>query len=299
MSKKILIFLIFIIAPVLTGLYLQVRFLSGSPSQNNQTRNISQTTPVEPLKQEEKQEIENKIFKNELLDIPDTSDVSNDTLAKVEQLINSFIPASQSPQVSSQKKQPASSQFQTFLVTRVIDGDTIEIEGGEKVRYIGIDTPETVDPRKPVQFFGKEAAEKNHHLVEGKRVGLQKDISETDKYGRLLRYVWLGESMINLVLVKEGYARVSTYPPDVKYQALFIDAEREAREKGLGLWGNSIPANQNQCLIKGNISSSGEKIYHLPGGEYYDKTVIDESKGERWFCTEEEAQVAGWRKSKL
>lgn len=127
-------------------------------------------------------------------------------------------------------------QTQKVLVTRVIDGDTVEIEGGEKVRYIGIDTPETVDPRKPVQCYGKEASDKNKELVEGKEVKLEKDISETDKYGRLLRYVWLGDILVNEYLVKEGYAQVSTYPPDVKYQDRFLAAQREARENKRGLW---------------------------------------------------------------
>src|SRR3989338_7848179 len=118
-----------------------------------------------------------------------------------------------------------------FKVTRVVDGDTIEIEGGERVRYIGIDTPETVDPRKPVQCFGVEASNKNKELVSGKRVRLEKDVSETDQYGRLLRYVYVGDTFVNLVLVQEGFAYSYTYPPDVKYQNQFTEAERIARER--------------------------------------------------------------------
>jgi len=128
-------------------------------------------------------------------------------------------------------------QRYTAKVVRVIDGDTIEIEGGVKVRYIGIDTPETVDPRKPVQCFGKEASAKNEELAGGKEVKLEKDVSETDKYGRLLRYVWVGDLLVNEYLVKEGYAQVSTYPPDVKYQERFLAAQKEARENNRGLWG--------------------------------------------------------------
>ena len=198
------------------------------------------------------------------------------------------------------------SNSEGVLVSRVVDGDTIEIETGQKVRYIGIDTPETVDPRKPVQCFGKEAAAKNRELVEGKRVRLERDVSETDKYGRLLRYVYVGDLLVNEILVKEGYAFSSTYPPGVKHQSLFQAAEKQAREANRGLWGSCgavAGAKTTQpatgCVIKGNISSSGEKIYHLPGQKYYNQTVIDESKGERWFCTEEEAQAAGWRKSKI
>lgn len=121
-------------------------------------------------------------------------------------------------------------------VIRVVDGDTVEIENGQKVRYIGIDTPETVKPRVVVQCFGKEASNRNKELVEGKTVELEKDISETDKYGRLLRYVWIDGKMINEQLVSEGYARISTFPPDVKYSQIFLAAEKEARLGNVGLW---------------------------------------------------------------
>ena len=124
-------------------------------------------------------------------------------------------------------------------VTRVIDGDTIEVNlGGAtyKVRYIGIDTPETVHPSEPVECFGKEASDKNSELVEGKIVRLEKDVSETDKYGRLLRYVWVGGIFVNDYLVRQGYAYAYTYPPDVKYAEQFAEAQIEARENNRGLW---------------------------------------------------------------
>ena len=122
-------------------------------------------------------------------------------------------------------------------VTRVIDGDTIVVSTGEKVRYIGMNTPETVDPRRPVQCYGHEASAKNKELVEGKTVRLEKDVSDKDTYGRLLRYVWIGDTMINEVLVREGFAEVSTFPPDVKYKDRFIAAQRLASEEKKGLWG--------------------------------------------------------------
>jgi len=123
-------------------------------------------------------------------------------------------------------------------VAKVIDGDTIKLESGQVVRYIGIDTPETVHPSKPVQCYGKEASNKNRELVEGKEIEIEKDVSETDKYGRLLRYVWVGDIFVNEYLVREGFAQSSTYPPDVKYQDRFREAERQAREEGKGLWGS-------------------------------------------------------------
>lgn len=122
-------------------------------------------------------------------------------------------------------------------VVNVVDGDTIKIETGETVRYIGIDTPETVHPDKPVQCYGKEASDKNTTLVEGKIVELEKDISEKDKYGRLLRYIWLGDMLVNETLVREGYAQSSSYPPDIKYQDRFLAAQKLAREEQKGLWG--------------------------------------------------------------
>lgn len=164
-----------------------------------------------------------------------------------------FIGISDRPnvQVQNTKEVKSSKQFQTpapsstvqtieltsqTLVSRVIDGDTIELSSGEKVRYIGIDTPETKDPRKPVQCFGKEAYLKNKELVEGKAVKMEKDISERDKYGRLLRYVFVGDLFINDYLVRQGFARVYSYPPDIKYQSQFLEAERQARENNRGLW---------------------------------------------------------------
>ena len=129
-------------------------------------------------------------------------------------------------------------------VLRVIDGHTIEVSiNGEtyKVRYIGIDTPESKHPEKSVESRGQEAAAKNEELVGGQVVELEKDVSETDQYGRLLRYVWVGDVMVNAELVRQGYAQVSTYPPDVKYVDLFQQLEQEARGAGRGLWGPVLP----------------------------------------------------------
>lgn len=192
---------------------------------------------------------------------------------------------------------------QAFDVTNVIDGDTFKIMYGGKevsVRLIGVDTPESVHPDATKNTeFGKVAAEYTKNKLTGKKVRLVKDVSETDKYGRLLRYVYFEDgTFFNELLVKEGYAKVATYAPDVKFADVFVKAEQYARQNNKGLW--SLTDNQttptstptNHGLIKGNISSTGEKIYHVPGGAYYDKTVAEE-----WFYTEEEAQAAGYRKS--
>ena len=141
-------------------------------------------------------------------------------------------------EINFENRNETNNNIKLYKVTRVIDGDTIEIEGGKRVRYIGINTPETVDPRKKVECFGREASNKNKEFVEGQIVRFEKDISETDKYGRLLRYVYVDNQFINLELVKNGYAYSSTFPPDVKYQKVFLDAETTAREKNLGLWSS-------------------------------------------------------------
>ncbi len=125
-------------------------------------------------------------------------------------------------------------------VDRVVDGDTIvvRLDGREqRVRYIGVNTPESVDPRREVQCFGKEAAARNRELVGGKTVTLEKDVSETDQYGRLLRYVSVDGALVNAELIREGYARAVTYPPDVRHAEWFRSLEREAREARRGLWG--------------------------------------------------------------
>lgn len=141
---------------------------------------------------------------------------------------------------------PSSQEQSSVKVTKVVDGDTIEVEIEEvkkKLRYIGVNTPETVDPRRAVQCFGKEASNENKRLVEGKNIILEKDISETDKFGRLLRYIYLklddGSLLfVNDYLVRQGFANASEYPPDVKYSDRFREAEREARENRRGLWGS-------------------------------------------------------------
>lgn len=122
-------------------------------------------------------------------------------------------------------------------VSKVVDGDTFELSTGEKVRMIGIDTPETVDPRRAVGCFGKDASEKTKELILEKDVTIEKDVSETDRYRRLLRYVWVGDVFINEYLVKEGFALASSYPPDIKYQDRFRSAQKEAQDNKRGLWG--------------------------------------------------------------
>lgn len=126
-------------------------------------------------------------------------------------------------------------------VVNVVDGDTITVSIGDglyTVRYIGVDTPETVRSDTPVQWMGPEAAAANAALVAGQTVYLEKDVSETDRYGRLLAYVYLADGrMVNEELVRLGYAYSSSYPPDVYRQGAMIAAQQTAVVLGVGLWG--------------------------------------------------------------
>ncbi len=151
-----------------------------------------------------------------------------------------FFPSNskKSPEVSRVATSTATMVADTadILVKRVIDGDTIELDDGKRARYIGIDTPELVHPKKPVECFAQEAKALNQRLVEGKPVRLVKDVSDTDKYGRLLRYVYVGDTFVNDYLIRQGFAFASTYPPDVRYAEQFVAAQKEARDNNRGLW---------------------------------------------------------------
>lgn len=237
--------------------------------------------------------------------IQENSNSNNNVPTNLESKNNNF-PESENKETTFQGNQTQNNTQEqpqeTFLVTRVVDGDTIEIEGGKRVRYIGIDTPETVDPNRPTGCYGKEASNKNSELVLNKKVRLVKDVSDTDRYGRLLRYVYIDNTFVNDYLVKEGYAKASTYAPDVKFSEQFAASEREARENKRGLWGSACelsiaptvtpstiapaptvapsPVVQYNSTYSGGTSNSGSGVVkksstgicHAPGTTYYNKT---------------------------
>lgn len=202
------------------------------------------------------------------------------------------------------------------IVTNVVDGDTIDVmfdNKEERVRLLLIDTPETKHPSKPVQPFGPEAFEFTKSNLLGKKVGLEKDVSERDRFGRILAYVWIEDKMHNETLIEKGLARVATFPPDIKYVDHFRVKQQEAQNKGKGIWSLENYAQEkgfqtdlkttqqdkndpidNECVgkIKGNKNS---KIYHLPDGVHYEEIA---NHNIVWFCTEAEAQDRGYRKSK-
>jgi len=129
---------------------------------------------------------------------------------------------------------------QIIKVVRVIDGDTIEIEEKIKVRYIGINSPEiyhdSTGKKTGEQCFAQEAYLKNKELVEGKTITLVRDVSDKDKYGRLLRYVYIDDLFINDYLIKNGFAKIMTIKPDVKYSLEFKALEKESKTNNLGIW---------------------------------------------------------------
>lgn len=145
-----------------------------------------------------------------------------------------------------------------YTVSRVVDGDTIELSNGDTVRYIGIDTPEIRERSgnswiyKPGPY-AEEAREFNRKLVAGKPVRLEFDVQKKDKYKRLLAYVYTGDKMVNLEMVKEGYAMIYTYPPNVRYTEKFLEAQKEARDNKMGLWSDLEGKKISTSEAKNNI----------------------------------------------
>lgn len=186
------------------------------------------------------------------------------------------------------------------LVTHVTDGDTIGVGRGwryQKVRLIGIDTPETVHPDRPIEFFGPEASEFTKRQLEGKKVHLELEPSpQYDDYGRLLAYVFLIDgTLFNAELVKQGYARVIA-PTPFHYYKEFKNYEREARGLGLGLWAAKGETLQIPSKISGRIiGNKKSKIYYLPDQAGHGR-IKEENRV--YFDTEEEAVRAGFRKAK-
>lgn len=163
-------------------------------------------------------------------------------------------------------------------VTKVIDGDTIVLETGETVRYIGIDAPETRG-----DCFAAESTNKNKELVLGKKVRLEKDVSETDRYKRLLRYIYVDNIFINDYLVRQGYAKVATYPPDVKYQNQFLEAEKYARENKLGLWSKCAVSPKDKDCGDFKTHQEAQDFFISQGGPNSDPHKLD-SDGDGLAC---------------
>ena len=156
------------------------------------------------------------------------------------------------------------SNSQTLKCTKVIDGDTLLLSNGEKVRLIGVDTPRTKHPQKPVQYFGKEAFAFTKKIVEGKEVRLEYDWQNRDKYGRLLAYVYLLDgTFLNAEIIKQGYGHAYTKFA-FKYLEQFRQYERGARENKRGLWADQPGKEGIKYIRELYLGSEKSNIYHRP-----------------------------------
>lgn len=142
-----------------------------------------------------------------------------------------------SAQVFSPQVKPVNQAQEMAFVARAVDGDTLKLSTGERIRLIGVDTPETKHPKKPVEYFGKEAAAFTRREIEGREVRLEYDWQKQDKYGRILAYVYRipDNFFLNVEIIKQGYGHAYTRFP-FKYLDEFRTYEREAREERRGLW---------------------------------------------------------------
>jgi micrococcal nuclease len=187
-----------------------------------------------------------------------------------------------------------STEDHTALVARVIDGDTIELDSGERVRYIGINTPETVHPHKAVEFMGKEATAFNKALTEGNRVRLEFDVEKRDRYGRLLAYVFVDTLFVNAELVRQGYANVATFPPNVRHAEHFLGLERKAREAGRGLWNGNAIAEWEQTHEANSAHDGSAIVYVTDTGKKYHRGDCSHLQKSKRSITLKKAKQLGY-----
>jgi len=260
----------------------------------------------------------------------DQAEVPTDMAANVVKDVSSSSSSSAVSSVAVQEEPSEPPAPSGVVVTVVTDGDTIKVQLGdgteESVRIIGIDTPEV----RPMQCFGEEASSRMQMLVEGQIVELERDpAGDRDNFGRLLRYISVNGKDIGARMINDGYAHSYTKYPHPRMEHYNV-LERDARSAKRGLWGDVCkepdvepteevvqedpptqppppsgntnpfqeqppPPPEQECVIKGNVNSEGEKIYHYPGCRSYKVTKIKPEEGDQWFCTQEQARAAGFR----
>lgn len=189
-------------------------------------------------------------------------------------------------------------QSNEFLVSRIIDGDTIELQNNETIRYIGIDAPEAVE------CFSQEATELNKSLVLNQKIKLVFDENNMDRFGRKLAYVFVKdpktkeEIFVNEYLLEVGAGKFFLDTVNLKHQEEFVQAAETAHQEKQGLWKTCATDPKEGCLIKGNLDKLDKRYYHLPSFRHYSSVVINLEKGDQWFCTEQEAIKAGFIKAR-
>lgn len=231
--KKSIKIAVIIIGFLFLGLILIGSRLPSSPVSESQQAKLAPSGLTTPVTE-----------KDNSMANPGATKESSNTLEKgtvdQQQILQQTEPLQQPPQTVEEIQNP--------IVTFVVDGDTIEINSGERVRLIGIDAPESGSP------YYSESRNKLSELVLNKQVKLEKDISDKDRYGRLLRYIYMGSLFVDLEMVRQGYATVYTYPPDIKYSEQFLSVEQQARTQKLGLWA---PAPEEETTFEPAPSSGG------------------------------------------
>lgn len=261
-----------------------------------------------------------------------------DNPEKVKNIINSAKKSNEDKKNAKEEADKIAKLYQKASVESIIDGDTIEVKIGDdvyKLRLIGINTPEINHPDKGVEFFGKEASEFTKEILENKEIYLEKDLSEVDKYQRILRYVWLNlpknpekpsfeelrDQSLNGILVRDGYANAVTVPPDVKYAEWLAKIEKEAQANNMGLWNESAKTAWEEAKnspynrwvrATAEVTNRGKTYtadttqgpvkanvnsnkYHVQGQQGYNKISVNNVV---WFNTKEEAEAAGYLPAK-
>ncbi|WNS77278.1 thermonuclease family protein [Bacillus sp. DTU_2020_1000418_1_SI_GHA_SEK_038] len=251
-------------AGLILFLILGVSFADTTETADKNNENqLASTTAQKDSAEKEAAEIAKKEEEEEKAKAEAEARAKEEAKAEEERLEKEKLEAEQ----NAKEEQASTLGLELVTISRVVDGDTVETSDGRKVRLVGVNTPESTTK---TEEYGKEASNYTTSKLEGKQVYLQKDVSDTDRYARYLRIVWLDiptndmdeneirSKMFNADLVLNGYAEPSTYPPDVKYSDYFVKFAREAREQNTGLWAFGAEGTTKGDLdSKTTASSSG------------------------------------------
>jgi len=255
-SATVVFFIIFVIVVPPTD------HKSVSNNNENQNQVAVQQKSEEPILTDENGNVEDNVDV-----VEETSSLDQQSNIEDKQDVNNNFQTADQPQGQE------SDNYVFYAVTKVTDGDTFKVNMNgtiETIRLVGIDTPESVDPRKPVECFGIEASNRAKELLVGKKVRLEVDSASGDRgiYGRLLRYAWLEDgTFFNKKMISDGYASEYTYKVPYKYQVEFKQAQTEARNAKRGLWADDACANSNETVSEEtpaqipSINQSSGKYY--------------------------------------